>query len=365
MAETIRWGILGAGSMAEAFARGLKFVPDASVSAIASRNPDRAREAAARLGIPGAVAGFDELVASSNVDIVYIATPSHLHREHMLLALGAGKPVLCEKPFALDADQAREVADRARARKVFCMEAMWTRFLPATRRLVDILDTGQIGEPRLLSAQIGYPYVFEEGSRLWDPQAGGGALLDLGVYLVSFALTLLGPVEEVAGLAIARGQGGVDENVAVSLLHARGRLSSLAVSLSGATANEAVIAGSLGRLRVHEPVFRPERLSIRPASPIRPGAGGGGGRLAGLKGIPMVRSLARRVEPIVGLVGRKTRSELLPIAGNGYQYQAIEAMRCLRSGEAESPLLPLDHSIAVLDILDRIRRSWRLRSSGA
>jgi predicted dehydrogenase len=356
MADTIRWGILGAGSMAEAFVRGLATLPDTAVSAVASRSPARAQDFAKRLGIPKGTGSFEELVASPEVDIVYVASPNHAHRDHLLLALDAGKPALCEKPFTLDGNEAREVVDRARSRGVFCMEAMWSRFVPGMDRLRELVRDGAIGEVQMLSAQMGYPFVLEPGGRLWDPKQGGGVLLDLGVYLVSMALDLLGPVEGVVSFA-SMAESGVDDRVGLVLRHPGGRLSTLSASLTGATGNDASLSGSGGLIRVAEPFYRPERLTVRSVSPIRPGAGGGG-RLASLKGMPIVRSIARGLDPLLGLVKGGRRDLVIPHVGNGYQYQAAEAMRCLRAGLLESPVMPLDQSIAILDVLDEVRSRW-------
>ncbi|QDV33342.1 Gfo/Idh/MocA family protein [Tautonia plasticadhaerens] len=358
MADTVRWGILGAGSMAEAFARGLAELPDAVVSAVGSRSLDRAKGLAERLRIPKAVGSVEELVASPEVDLVYVSTPNHVHREHMVLALGSGKPVLCEKPFALNAGEAREVAELARSAGLFCMEAMWSRFIPCMARLRELVRGGTIGEVQMLSAQMGYPFEYRPGGRLWDPGQGGGVLLDLGVYLVSMALDLLGPVEGVVGFA-SMAESGVDDRVGLVLRHSGGRLSNLSASLTGATGNDAVLSGSGGLIRVAEPFYRPERLTVRSVSPISPGAdGSGGGRLALLKGMPVVRSVARRIDPLIDLARGGRRDLVVPLSGNGYQYQAAEAMRCLRAGETESPVMPLDESIAILDVLDEVRRRW-------
>jgi predicted dehydrogenase len=344
--------------MAEAFAFGLRSLTHANAVAVASRSPDRARDFAGRLGIPTVFGSFDQLVDCPDVDIIYIATPNHLHREHMLLALDAGKPVLCEKPFALNGDEAREVVDRARSRGLFCMEAMWTRFVPAMTRLRSMVRDGSIGQVQMLSAQMGYPYVVDPDGRLWNPSAGGGVLLDLGVYLVALAIDLLGPVEGVVGDHSAA-ESGVDDRIGLVLRHPGGRIATLSASLTSATGNDALVSGDRGLIRVHEPFYRPERLSLRPVSPINPGAGGGGsGRLARLKGNPLVRSMTRRVDPLLRMISGSQRGIVVPHVGNGYQYQAAEAGRCLREGLTESPIMPLDQSVAILDVLDQVRRQW-------
>ena len=194
MARQFRWGIVGSGAMAEAFVRDLRRAPRAIAAGVASRSEDRARQFAARCGVEKAYEGVEDLVSSPEIDVVYVASLNHQHSYHTIQAIEAGKPVLCEKPFAANAMAAREVVDRARDRKVFCMEAMWSRFVPGMVRLRTLVRSGAIGQVRMLSAQIGYPFAIERTGRLWDPSKGGGAMLDLGVYPISLAIDLLGPI---------------------------------------------------------------------------------------------------------------------------------------------------------------------------
>ena len=188
----IRWGILGTGRVAGRFAQALRELDDARLLAAGSRRLATAEAFARHHGVERAYGSYAQLAADPDLDIVYVASPHALHREHSLLCLEAGRAVLCEKPFALNATEAREVIASARSRGLFCMEAMWTRFLPAMRRLTELVDAGAIGELRMVTAQLGFPSEPDPSSRLFDPALGGGALLDLGVYPLALASQLLG-----------------------------------------------------------------------------------------------------------------------------------------------------------------------------
>ena len=363
MSRVKRWGILGTGPMAAVFVRDLARLPEARAVAVGSRSAKSAADFAQRLGIDRSFDSYDALLADPEIDVVYIATVNVTHHSLCLRALDAGKPVVCEKPFTLNAAQAREVVARARQRGLFCMEAMWTRFLPAVARLKKLVDDGAIGTPRLFSAQIGYPFVADPAGRQFDPALGGGALLDVGVYPVSLAFFLFGPPDAAVGRATLSGTG-VDETDAIVLSHPGGRLSVLAATITTATPNEAVVMGTGGQIRLHEPFHRAHRLTIRTASPIRPLARGGG-RLARLKRSDLFQALSQHVDPLVrSLLGRGGRRIVVRRAGEGYHYQAAEAMRCLHAGQLESPIMPLDETIGVLETLDELRRNWGVRYPG-
>jgi predicted dehydrogenase len=331
---------------------------------VGSRSAESAAEFASRTGIERCFGSYDALLADADIDVVYIATINATHHALCLRALDADKPVLCEKPFTLNAAEAREVVSRARQRRLFCMEAMWTRFLPAVARLKKLITEDAIGTPRLFSAQIGYAFVVDPVGRQFSPALGGGALLDLGVYPVSLAFFLFGPPEAVLGRATLGGTG-VDETDAVVMTHPGGRLSILAASIATATPNEAVVMGTRGQIRLHEPFYRPHRLTIRTASPITPLAGSGTGRFARLKQSAPFQTVYQRINPLVtSLLGRGVRRIVAPFEGEGYQFEAAEVMRCLREGRLESPIMPLDETIGILDTLDELRRQWGVRFSG-
>jgi predicted dehydrogenase len=348
--------------MAETFVRGLAHLPDASVSAVGSRDANRAARFAESLGLSKLHGSYEALVNDPGIDVVYVASPHVFHREHSLLALDAGKPVLCEKPFACNANEGREVVARARHRGLFCMEAMWTRFLPSMARLRDLIREGTIGRVQLFSAQMGYPLVYDPGARQFDPALGGGVLLDLGVYLIALAFDLLGPPDEIIGRC-SKAETGVDDRCAVLLAYADGRLATLSASFTGLTSNDGIISGSGGRIHIHEPIFRPDRLTIRTFAPIQPGISKQG-RMARIKQHPLVNSIANRVRPLADALASRRNLRVVPYAGSGYHYQAAEVMRCLRQGLVESPTMPLDQTVAILEVMDRLRASWGVRYPG-
>jgi predicted dehydrogenase len=346
--DTVRWGILGTGRIAAQFADALRLVGGARLEAVASRRVEVARAFAAAHGAPRVHAGLGELAGDPAVDLVYVATPAALHRANALALLEAGKPVLVEKPFATSVAEGREVVTLARARGLFCMEAMWMRFTPAAREIERLVRGGALGEIRLLEASLGWPHAPRPGERVFDAERGGGALLDLGVYAVSLAHWLLGRPSGVVAAAVL--EGDVDEQVGAVLTFPGGAQALLAASLRGLLANEASVTGTAGRLRIHEPFLRPEVLTLTPAPAGRQSPGRG--RLSALTRHPLLR-------PVRALRTRLGRRQLRrPVLGEGYAHEAIEAMRALRAGERESPIMPLDETLSVLETLDAVRAAF-------
>jgi predicted dehydrogenase len=355
----LRWGVLGAGTVSRHFASSLRLLPDAEVVSVASRTPASARRLAAELGIPGCHETYEALLADPRVDAVYVATPAALHRDHCLLSLAAGKAVLCEKPFALDAAQAREVAEGARRRGLFCMEAMWMRFIPAIRDLRERVRGGDIGEVVSLEAELRYPVPMREGSRHHDPALGGGALLDLGIYPLSLAFHLLGaPSALVARATFA--PTGVDDQASVLLSYPRA-LASLSCGFVGTGRNGATVIGTRGAIEVEPPIHSPHALTITRWPEAGPAAEASGVRRA-LERLPLAVELRRRLAPRIRPLIRRNRTRVAHhFRGFGYQFEAAEAMRCIRAGLTESPVMPLDESVAILEAMDEIRRSIAVR----
>ena len=360
MSKPIHWGFLGAGTVAHRFACGLRRVPETRVVAVASRSAPRAESFARRWGVPRWYADYDRLVGDPQVDVVYVATPNHRHYRDVLRALEAGKAVLCEKPFAMNAGEAAEMIDVARRRRLFCMEAMWMRFLPAMQRLNDLV--GQLGELQMVTAQLGHALDDAAAPPLFEPGLGGGALRDLGVYLVAFAIQWFGEPTEVEGFQTL-GPTGVDDHAALLLRFPRGQLGCLTASLRLEGTNDAVLIGERGRIRVHAPLYRPDRLTVsgfrrqtqpavEPAWPWLENS-----RLARY-GYRALRTLARP------LFGRGDRRVVVPFRGNGYNYEAAEVVRCLRAGCLESPRIPWEQTLQIQRVLDAVPvRAGRAASS--
>ena len=323
MNNRIRWGILGTGTIARQFAAALCRLPNAELRAAGSRSSDSAQRFADEFGIPRRYGSYAELVNDPQVEVIYVATLHSCHAANSRLALDAGKAVLCEKPFTINAAQAREVIALARARKLFLMEAMWTRCFPLVTKLRELLASGAIGEARLLTADFGFRAERQDEPRLFGQEFGGGALLDVGVYPISLASLLFGPPTRIVSAANL-GTTGVDEEAAIILSHCRGELAILHTAIRLDTAQEAIITGTTGRIRIHSPWWRPAAM-------------------------------------ILSRDGKPDERFEFPSQGNGYEYEAQEVMDCLRSGKLESPLMPLDESLSIMETLDAIRGQWGLK----
>ena len=320
MAENIKWGIMGLGRIAHSFAKGLSFVRDAELTAVGSRSLEKANGFSHQYGVQFAYGSYEELVRNDELQIIYIATPHGRHYEDMLLCLEHGKAVLCEKSFTLNAEQAKHVFDVALSKKLFVMEALWTRFLPVMSGVRKLLAENTIGRLRILTADLGINFKFDSQSRLFNPNLGGGALLDLGVYPVSLSQWLLGIPISISSEVIL-GKTKVDEQEVISLRYDGGILASLFASIRSMTPSQAIIMGTEGMIKIHAPLYNPS-------------------------GITLVHS-----------DGEEEYQKAL-CEGNGYNYEIEEANRCLRAGITESLTMPWADTIAVMEIMDTLRDKW-------
>jgi predicted dehydrogenase len=351
--KTIHWGILGTGYAAHQFAQGLRTLPEAKLVAVGSRQQETADTFARQFQIPHAYSRYEDLVNDETIDIVYIATPNPLHKDHCLLCLTAGKAVLCEKPFTLNALEAQTVLALAREKQLFCMEAMWTRFIPLIYKVRGLLADGVIGEPKMLTADFGLRVVFSEQDRHFNPQLGGGALLDLGVYPISLAFYLLGaPATVVSQATIGKTQ--VDEQVTVLFNYANGLLATLSASFLTELPNEMFIMGSQGCIRVQSPLYRPTCLSVQ----LFPALSVDSAKATGWQSKFKQNALLRKSYRLLTQFTHKPKKIVAPCASNGYQYQALEAMQCLNDGKLESHIMPLSETVTILKTLDTIRQQW-------
>lgn len=323
MSTPIRWGILGPGNIARQFAKGLQSAPDGQLVAIGSRNQERANAFADEFGAPNRHASYEALAADPDLDAIYVATPHPYHKDNAILCLEAGKAVLCEKPFTINAVEAREVVDTARAKGVFLMEAMWTRYLPVIVQVRQWIAEGAIGEPRLVSADFGFRAGINPEGRLFNLALGGGALLDVGIYVVSFAAMVLGAQPEHIASAAHIGKTGVDEQTGILLRYSGGALATLQCAVRASTPHEARIVGTEGTISIDPSWWKGENATLATGD-------------------------------------REERIEL-PLAGNGYNYEAQEVARCLDEGLLESPIMPLDETVALMRILDTVRSQIGLK----
>lgn len=316
--KTYTWGIMGTGGIAVALVEAIREA-GGDIVAVGSGSAERAAAFAERWDIPRSYGSHAEVARDPDVQVVYVATTNDLHRDNTLDALEAGVPVLCEKPFALNRQQAEAMVRAARDRHVFLMEAMWMRFQPSHEQMLEIIASGRIGPVRSVQADFGFNAHRRESpsGRLFDPRLGGGTILDLGVYVATFAVAALGYPERVQASA-ERSSSGVDQQAGIVLHHTHG-LSTLATSFVSDTRMEGAVAGTEGRIRVHAPFHHSPLVTVE-------------------QGGAVVETFDTSYE------------------GSGYRFEVDEVHRCLDEGLTESPKMPLDESVRMMDLLDEIRR---------
>ncbi len=320
MSEKIRWGILGCGKIAHKFASDLKLVQDAELSAIASRNLKNA-EAFSQLHKPKFTFNtYEALVESKEVDVIYVATPHGFHYEHVMLCLQHRKAVLCEKAFALNLAHAREMVDFARKQKVFLMEAFWTKFLPQYEKVMEIIRSGHIGDVKFIQSDFGFKAPEPKAQRLYDPLLGGGSLLDIGIYPIFLAQSILGKPTHIQAL-ITPYESGVDEQCAMTMKFAGGALAVLSSTFAVDTPVEALIAGTSGRI-VMRNRFHNASCNIE---------------------LVMDKDEAQKIE-----VFRES--------GFGYQFEARHVNECLQKQLTESPVMTHADTLMLMETLDRVRK---------
>jgi len=323
----LRWGILGAGAIAKRFCADVRPLSDHALAAVGSRDREKADAFGDQFEVANRHGSYEALVSDPEVDVVYVATPHTFHREHALLALNAGKHVLCEKPFTINLGEAEEVVAAARAKGLFLMEGMWSRCFPIMAKAREVARSGAIGRPRLIEADFGFrggkmgdggvlEGVNAEG-RLHNPDLGGGALMDVGVYPVSLAMMFFGAPDDVAALATL-GSTGVDENTGMLLHFPGGEMGVLHTSIQVSTVQKATVLGTDGRLEIHSPWWKPSVLTV-------------------------YRN------------GQEPERHEMPYEGGGFQFEAMHVAECLRAGRTESEIVPLDDTLAVMRTLDTLR----------
>lgn len=322
--QIIRWGIIGTGRIARAFAEGLGYTQNGKLCATASRNFEKARVFAQEWNIPYAFGTYEELAQSDEVDAVYIATPHSAHAENAILCMRNQKAVLCEKPFAVNAKEVETMIRASKEENVLLMEGMWSRFPPLMNKLRDWLKEGKLGEIRTLNADFGFlPKIKDPEGRLFNLELAGGSLLDLGIYPVSLASMILGKPTDLKTLANI-GNTGVDEQAAWIFRYSNDALAVLLSSLECETRQEAFIAGSIGNVRIHKQCWKPQKMTFTETN--------------------------------------SEQSEIIemPFEGNGFNYEAESFASLLLKGKKESPIMPLNESLQIMQQMDEIRKEWPL-----
>jgi len=318
--KKIRWGILGCGKIARKFAADLKWVDDAELIAVGAREQSTADAFAKDFPAKHVHGSYEALVSNPEVDVIYVATPHGLHHEHVMLCLKHKKAVLCEKAFAINYRQAKEMIDFAKAQNTFIMEAFWTRLLPHYLKMKDLLSDGKVGKIKYLNAEFGFIPTPPFAPRIYDPALGGGALLDIGVYPVFLALDLLGKPDQIDAV-MTPASTGVDDQCAIRFTYKHGAIAQLFCSFQSNLATGADIAGDQGRLRLTHRFHGP----------------------------------TTQLEYYSATIDTCEIISFDKASGNGYEYEAMHVSDCLRKNLTESPILTHQKTLLMVEVLDLIR----------
>jgi len=333
MSKQLRWGFLGAGGIADVIAADFQ-IAGLKIQAVGTRDIAGANRFGDKFGVPNRHAGYEALVSDPEVDIVYISTLQSTHAEHALLAIEAGKHVLVEKPFTLNAIQAKRVREAARAKGVFVMEAMWTRFLPTMDAVFEVINSGKIGEVRFVTADHSQYLPESFAKRLWYPEFGGGALLDLGIYPMSFFYRIFGAPQKVTAEATLNDYG-VDFMTSAILKYGEGKQAVMTTSMQAYGNVVASVVGTRGRIEIDTSFYEQTSFTVYETDMSRESA---------------VQSVASRYEA--------------KIEGRGMQYQAIEVERCVNAGLTESPRMSIDETVSIMETMDEIRKQTGVKYPG-
>ena len=318
MKKNIKWGVIGVGKIAEKFATDLKSVKNAQLYAVASSSSlDRAKDFAERYEAPYFYDSYESIFQTPDLDAIYIATPHTSHAENTLLCLKHKVPVLCEKPFAMNLKQVQTMVEAARENDTFLMEAMWTRFIPAIQKTLDLIAEGRIGKVRNVQADFGFNAPFLPEKRLLNPNLGGGALLDIGIYPAYLSLLLLGYPSEIQAISNF-GKTGIDETTSFVLGYKNEATANLSCTLNSRTRTEALIYGENGYIHIEGRFMEAKRITLYETDK----------------------------KPVKFNFPRKTF---------GYNFEIEEVNACLRAGKKESDKMPLSMSVKLISLLDEIR----------
>ena len=319
MTNPLKWGILSTGGIADQFTRDVLRLPDHRVVAVGSRELSRANDFADRFAIKNRHGNYQDLFNDPEVDAIYVATHHPLHARDTIAALEAGKPVLCEKPFAMSYAETQAMVETARQKNLLLMEAMWARYLPHMIRIREIIASGILGEIISVRADHGQWFKLDPEFRLFKPELGGGALFDLGIYVVSFASMVLGTPERVTARS-TKAFTGVDGQTSIILEYKSGAQAILTATNLAATPNRALIIGRDARIEIDRTYYAPTTFRV-----------------------------INHKDEIIDGWDKK-------YVGHGLREEAIEFARCLRAGEKESPMMPLDETLAVMASIDEVKK---------
>lgn len=321
--EKINWGILSTGGIAERMATALKSVDGAALIAVASRDIEKSKDFADKFDIPRAYGSYEEMADDSDVDIIYVATPNHLHYENILMCLTKGKNVICEKPFTLNSKQAKEVIKLARSKNLFLMEAHKSYFLPGIKKVKELIKDNVIGKIVTVKADFCIKPPYNKEHRMFNPKLGGGALLDVGVYPISFVIDLLGnPIEINSNTTLC--ETGVDVFSAITIKHENSITSNICCGFNAAMPRESIILGENGYIKIHEPFHQAPRITLK--------------------------------------IGENVPVEIdTSFVGNGLVQEAQAATNCLKEDKSECEEFSLDKTIEVLKVTDYIRKQYNIK----
>ncbi len=321
--EKYKWGIIGLGHIAESFAKGLTVLENAELYAVASRQQEKANSFASKYNAKIAYGSYEDIVNDKDVDVIYIATPHNVHFENALMCLENKKAILCEKPLTVNTKQTDKLILTAVKNNTFLMEALWTRFLPKINKAIEIIDSGVIGNTSYLRADFGFNAPYLPQGRLFNPDLAGGALLDVGIYTIFYALQFFGYPDKITAHAKI-GETGVDENCSIHLEYKDGKVAQLFCTIIAETPMTVDIAGTKAHLTVEKPLYAPSDIHINNKE------------------------------------SQFTHFKIDHI-GNGYNYEAMEVMQCLEEGKLQSDKISWEFSRNSMKIMDEVRRQIGLR----
>ena len=314
-------GIIGAGRIVNIVVQALNALPQINCYAIASRDLARAQEYAQKYGFEKAYGSYEEMLQDPKVELVYIATPHSHHYEHMMMCIENGKPVVCEKAFTLNAEQARKVKAAANEKGVYVAEAIWPRYMPSRKMINDVIASGVIGKVNTLTANLSYK--IDDKERIVTPELAGGALLDIGVYGINFAIMHFGWDVERMESSVKMTDAGVDAMETITIFYKDGRMAVLTHSIYARSDRKGIIHGEKGYIVV-ENINNPGSISV--------------------------------FDDNDQLLAHYDVPEQI----NGYEYEFIEAVECISAGKVESDSMPLEDSIFMMEVMDSLRNSWGL-----